>query len=69
MDFNDRWGKDCRYRRDVVRVGHNRQIGIPTYGFWATALDPRTQRKCTKCLNPDDANRVWADITSAILQL
>ena len=68
-DFNDRWGEECRYTREVVRAGRNRQIGIPTYAFWATALDPRTKKKLPKLLNQDDVNRVWADITSATLQL
>ncbi len=68
-DFNNRRGEECRYNREVVRAGHNRQKGIPTYGFWATSLDPRTKKKLTKCLNPDDVNRVWANITSAVLQL
>lgn len=68
-DFNRRWGEVCRYNRQVVRADRNRQIGIPTYAFWATALDPRTKRKLTKCLTPHDTNRVWEDITNAVLQL
>jgi hypothetical protein len=68
-DFNSRWGASCRYNRHVVRADRNRQIGIATYAYWATALDPRTKKKPTKCLTLHDANRVWEDITNAALQL
>jgi hypothetical protein len=68
-DFNSRWGASCRYNRHLVRADRNRQIGIPSYAYWATALDPRTKKKLTKCLTLHDANRVWEDITNAALQL
>jgi hypothetical protein len=68
-DFNRRWGANCRYNRHVVRADRNRQIGIPTYAYWATALDLRTKKKLPKCLTLHDTNRVWEDITNAALQL
>jgi hypothetical protein len=68
-DFNRRWGEVCTYNREVVRADHNRQIGIPTYGFWAAAIDPGTKKKLTKCLTQNDMNRVWEDITYAVLKL
>jgi len=44
-DFDSRWGSEVRYNSRTVRAARNRQIGIPTYSFWAMALDPRTKKK------------------------
>ncbi len=68
-DFNSRWGDECTYSKVVVRASRNRQLGIPTYAFWATALDPRTKKKLTKVLNREDGDAVWRDIISAIISL
>jgi hypothetical protein len=57
-DFNSRRGDECTYSRVVVRVTRNRQLGIPSYAFWATALDPRTTKKLTKGLNHEDVDAV-----------
>ena len=68
-DFNSRWGERCIYLSSSVRGFRNRQIGIPTYAFWATALDPRTKKKLSKVLNQQDIASLWHDIEQAILRL
>jgi len=68
-DFNRRWGERCIYLSSTVRGFRNRQIGIPTYAFWATALDPRTKKKLSKVLNQQDIASLWHDIEQAISRL
>ncbi len=46
-----------------------RQKGIPTYAFWALALDPQTKRKVTTILWEIDVTTMWLDITDAIRKI
>jgi hypothetical protein len=68
-DFNSRWGDRCSYVRDVVHGNRNHQIGIPTYAFWATALEPRTKKKLSKVLPEGEELQLWHDIEEAIISL
>lgn len=68
-DFNERWGDSTTYSREVVRAARGRQVGIPTYAFWATALDPRTKRRISKILHPEDSVRLWDDLNHAVHHL
>lgn len=65
-DFNDRWGESLKYSNDVVRGNRQRQIGVPTYAFWASALDPRTKKKLLKLLSDEDQARLWMDLIQAV---
>ena len=69
IDFTSRWGDRCQYSRTVVRGQRNRQIGVPTYAFWATALDPRTKKKLSKILPEDEIRELWRDVEAAIMSL
>ena len=68
-DFTKRWGTRCEYARHVVRGERNRQVGIPTYAFWATALDPRTKKKLSKLLPEAEVQQLWHDVEAAIITL
>ncbi len=68
-DFHDRWGEMIQYSANTVRTSRRRQKGIPTYAFWALALDPRTKRKVRKILSNAIETRLWNDIVMAIVQL
>jgi hypothetical protein len=68
-DFHDRWGETIQYSANTVRTSRRRQKGIPTYAFWALALDPRTKRKVRKILSNEDETRLWNDIAMAIVRL
>jgi len=68
-DFTNRWGTRCEYARHVVRGERNRQVGIPTYAFWATALDPRTKKKLSKLLPEAEVQQLWRDVEAAIITL
>ncbi len=68
-DFTKRWGTRCEYAWHVVRGERNRQVGIPTYAFWATALDPRTKKKLSKLLPEGEVQQLWRDVESAIITL
>jgi hypothetical protein len=65
-DFKDRWGESMHYSNEVVRASRRRQVGIPTYSFWATALDPRTKKKLSKLLNAEDLTQLWLDLYEAV---
>jgi hypothetical protein len=54
------------YSNDVVRASRRRQVGIPTYAFWAAALDPRTKKKLSKQLIAEDQTRLWLDLSEAV---
>lgn len=68
-DFKDRWGDATSYNNEVVRASRRRQVGIPTYAYWATALDPRTKKKVSKILQPNDAAQLWVDLYGAVKRL
>jgi hypothetical protein len=68
-DFDSRWGSEVRYNSRTVRAARNRQIGIPTYSFWAMALDPRTKKKLSKVLSDVDIMKLWSDIHGAVLSI
>jgi hypothetical protein len=42
---------------NVIHSHRRHQKGIPTYAFWALALDPWTKRKVSKILQEDDIAR------------
>jgi len=68
-DFHSRWGPTLRYISSTVRGRGNRQVGIPTYSYWAMALDPRTKRKLVKLLSEADVKQLWEDIGKVILSI
>jgi len=53
----------------TVRGRGKRQVGLPTYSYWAMALDPRTWRKLLKLLSKDDVKQLWEDIGKVILSI
>jgi hypothetical protein len=69
QDFHQRWGDTIIYSSNVIRSHRRRQKGIPTYAFWALALDPRTKRKVSTILRDIDVTTMWLDITDAIRQI
>jgi len=68
-DFESRWGTSVQYQSTTVRAARNRQTGIPTYSFWAMALDPRTKKKLVKVLSEEDLVMLWRDISQAVLSI
>ena len=68
-DFKVRWGASIAYHSDTVRETRNRQRGIPTYSFWAMALDPRTKKKLNKVLSQFHRDQLWKDITAAVMTI
>ena len=68
-DFHERWGDSLHYSTNVRRAHRRRQKGIPTYSFWALALDPRTKRKVSKLLQEEEVVSLWQDIHDAIKRL
>lgn len=68
-DFHIRWGQMLSYSSVTKRTKGHRQTGIPTYSFWAMALDPRTKKKVSKTLSECDCNRLWKDLTDAVLDI
>ena len=55
-DFNSRWRDACYYTPVTTRGARNRQMGIYTYHFWATLLDPHTRKYIARVL-PHESNR------------
>ncbi len=43
-DFKNRWGESMHYSNEMVRASGRCQVGIPTYAFWVTTLDPCTKK-------------------------
>ena len=39
-DFHERWGETLSYHSETRQRRRNRQVGVPTYDFWAMVLDP-----------------------------
>ena len=68
-DFDSRWGESISYSSETIRSSRSRQIGIPTYSFWAMALDPRTKKKLSKVLPIPDQTQLWKDIQVAVLEI
>jgi len=68
-NFNSQWGDRFSYVCDVVHGNRNPQIGIPTYAFLATALDPCTKKKLSKVLPKQEQLELWRDIVEAIISL
>jgi hypothetical protein len=69
-DFNYRWSDECYYTSITTRGARNRQVGIPTYHFWAMLLDPHTKKYITRVLPHEiDRERLWKDVESACAEI
>jgi hypothetical protein len=68
-DFKARWVTSITYHSDTVRETRNHQKGIPTYSFWAMALDPRSKKKLNKVLSQFFRNQLWKDLTAAVVAI
>ena len=68
-DNESRLGTSVQYQSTTVRAARNRQTVIPTYSFWAMALDPRTKKKVVKVLSEEDLVMLWRDISQAVLSI
>jgi hypothetical protein len=66
-DFNIRWGQMVSYSSVTKRSKGHRQTGVSTCSFWAMVLDSRTKKKLSKILSECDCNRLWKDLTDAVL--
>jgi hypothetical protein len=69
QDFHQRWGDTITYSTNIIRSQRRCQKGIPTYAFWALALNLRTKRKVTTVLWEIGVTTMWSDITDAIQQI
>jgi len=68
-DFESRWGTRVQYFSTTQRSSRRRQSGLPTYSFWAMALDPRTKKMIPKILSANDVQLLWKDILDAVLEV
>jgi hypothetical protein len=68
-DFKARWGASFTYHSDTVRETRNHHKGIPTYSFWAMALDPRSKKILNKVLSQFFRNQLWKDLTAAVVAI
>jgi hypothetical protein len=68
-DFHSCWGPSLRCISSTVCGSGNHQVGLPTYSYWAMALDPQTKRKLLKLLSEDDVKQLWEDIGKVILSI
>lgn len=69
-DFNSRWRDACYYTPITTRGARNRQVGIPTYHFWAMLLDPRTKKFIARVLPHEiDRDRLWRDVELACVEI
>jgi hypothetical protein len=69
VDFKNRWGDRVTYSSHCVRGDRRRQVGVPTYAFWAMVLDPRTKKMISKVLSPDEVFALWQDVTDEIIRI
>jgi hypothetical protein len=68
-DFESRWGTHLQYFSTTQRSVRRRQSGLPTYSFWAMALDPRIKRMISKIFPANDVELLWKDILGAVLDV
>ena len=69
-DFNSRWSDACYYMPITTRGARNRQVGIPTFHFWAMVLDPHTKKYITRVFPHEiDRERLWKDVESACAEI
>jgi hypothetical protein len=69
VDFKNRWGDRVTYSSHCVRGDRRRQVGVPTYAFWAMVLDPRTKKMISKVLSPDEVFALWQDVIDEIIRI
>ena len=39
-DFNSRWGNTLMYANETIHGHRTWLVGIPTYAYWSSVLDP-----------------------------
>jgi hypothetical protein len=68
-NFQSRLGESITNFSETIRAERNRQKGIPTFSFWATASDPRTKKRLSPLLTEEDPQQLWKDVASAVMDI